>query len=423
MVPSTCLAFARVSAAVLTAAASVLVSPSADAQATLADSGRAVTTAFSYTGVLTGDVAGGTRRGATFGGAAAVQLTVLLERLVAWRGAQLFVFALDTHGGSPTDLVGAVQAVSGIEAPPALRFEEVWLQQNLLENRLSLLAGRYDLNTEFYRLQSTALFINSSFGIGPEFAQSGVAGPSTFPFTALGGRVAFKPSSNVVWRAAVLNGSPVDRQGGAVRLFAPGDGALLVAELALLDRPDTAALPRDRRFLIGRGPVRTYSRKVALGVWYYTARFPDLAQTLPSGAPVEHSGSRGAYAIADQTVWSAQPSPRALTVFAQLGVGDSRVNRVGRFVGGGLTLTAPIAARPSDAVGLATATAFIGSHYKRASKSAGTLNAETTVELTYLAQLDARLSVQPDIQYVIHPGATRATKNAVVPGFRFALTY
>ena len=47
-------------------------------------------------------------------------------------------------------------------APPASRIHEAWLQYNLLDNRLSVLAGRYDLNTEFYQLRSAALFLNSS---------------------------------------------------------------------------------------------------------------------------------------------------------------------------------------------------------------------------------------------------------------------
>ena len=69
---------------------------------------------------------------------------------------------------------------------------------HLLDNRLSWLVGRDDLTTEFYRVQSAGMFINSSFGIGPEFAHSGVAGPSLFPTTALGTRVDFKPSANYV---------------------------------------------------------------------------------------------------------------------------------------------------------------------------------------------------------------------------------
>ena len=223
--------------------------PTVSAQTAVGDSGaRPIIVTFSYTAELVQNADGGARRGATFPGAAGVQLTLLPRRFVGWRGARIFVFALGTHGGAPGDLVGDVQGVSNLEAPAAMRLEELWLQQNLLGNRLSWLVGRYDLNTEFYRLQSGALFVNSSFGIGPEFAQSGRAGPSIFPNTAVGTRVDFKPSPNVVWRAAVLDGVPVGRPGGGIRLFAPGDGVLLVGEVALVSRPDTVGEPRQRRF-------------------------------------------------------------------------------------------------------------------------------------------------------------------------------
>jgi porin len=373
--------------------------------------GRSLILTFSYTGEFMQNAVGGSRRGSTFAGAAGVEGTLLLKRLVGWNGARVFVFALDTHGGAPSDLVGDVQGVSNLEASPAVRLEEAWLQQNLLDNRLSWLVGRYDLSTEFYRLQSGALFINSSFGIGPEFAHSGVAGPSIFPTTAVGTRVDFKPSRNVVWRAAVLDGVPVDRPGDGIRVFAPGDGALVVAEVALLARPDTVSVPRQRRFGIGRGRARPYAGKLALGAWYYTARFPDLSDT------TLHRGSAGAYLIGDVTV-------RSLTAFAQLGLGDGRVNQIGGYLGGGLTFTAPFPSRAQDALGLAVAAARNGSHYERAQTSAGVSAAgETTVELTYLAQFGSWLTVQPDVQYVIHPGGTRAMRNAMVPGLRIALSH
>ena len=386
---------------------------------------QAVSTSFTYTGELAADVSGGARRGATYVGAAALQLTVRLDRRAWWPGAQLFVFGLGTHGGAPSDQVGDVQGVNNLEARPGVRLEEIWLQQNLFENRLSLLAGRYDLNTEFYRLQSAALFVNSSFGLGPELAQSGVAGPSVFPNTAVGMRVDFKPSRNVVWRAAVFDGVPVDRPGGGIHLFAPGDGALLAGEVAFLSRPDTGRAPRDRRFMIGRGAARPYADKLAFGAWYYTGRFPDLADTLVTGTPLRHRGSRGAYIIGDHTVWSGRASsPVALTAFAQLGIGDSRVNQIGGYFGSGLTLTGPFAGRADDELGLGVAAALMGSHFTRAQSAAfGPTPAEITIELTYLAQAISRLSVQPDLQYVIHPGGTRALPNALVPGLRIALAY
>src|SRR2546422_1304241 len=150
-------------AALSVLAATTCCAPAVCGQTAVGDSGaRPVILTFSYTGELVQNAGGGARRGTTFAGAAGGEFTLLLRRLVGWHGARIFVFALGTHGGAPSDLVGDVQGVSNLEAPAAVRLEEAWLQQNLLDNRLSWLVGRYDLNTEFYRLQSGALFINRS---------------------------------------------------------------------------------------------------------------------------------------------------------------------------------------------------------------------------------------------------------------------
>jgi porin len=380
---------------------------------------------FSYSGEVVQNVSGGVRRDAAFAGLAGVEGTLLLERLIGWRGASLFVFGLGTHGGAPSHFVGDVQGVSNLEATADVRLEEAWLQQNLFGNRLSWLAGRYDLNTEFYRLQSSALFVNSSFGIGPEFGLSGAAGPSIFPNTAVGMRVEFKPARGVVTRMAVLDGVPFNRPGGGSGLFARGDGALLVGEVAIVSRPDTGGTPRHHRFQIGRGLARPYSSKLALGGWYYTARFPDLIDSLPDGALLQHEGSGGAYLIFDQVVWSAgRGSPRVMTAFVQLGLGDRRVNQIGGYLGGGLSLVAPFSGRAQDELGLAVAAARNGSHFERAQMAAGSpAEGETAVELTYSAQLGPSIALQPDLQYVIAPGGTRATPNALVLGLRIAASH
>jgi porin len=384
-----------------------------------------VATSLSYSGELVGDASGGVRRRATYVGAAAAQFTISMRRIVGWPGLQLFAFVLGTHGGAPSDLVGDVQGVSNLEAPSRLRVEELWLQQNVFGNRLSVLAGRYDLSSEFYRLQSASLFVNSSFGIGPELALSGAGGPSIFPNTAVGARIAYKPSPNVVWRAAVLDGVPVDRAHHEMRIFGRGDGALLVGEIAALERPDTGTTSRNPRFLIGRGLSRTYTGKLAIGAWYYTAHFPDLIDSSVSGAAVEHRGSAGAYAIADRTIWSASHGgPASLSVFAQLGVGDARVNTIGAYVGGGLTFVAPFTSRSHDELGLAIASARTGSHFERLQRESGiAANAETTLELTYFAQLASWLAVQPDVQYVFHPVNAPAASHALAPGVRIALMH
>ena len=198
------------------------------------------------------DLSGGARRGATYLGNLNLLLTLDMERLVGWRGATVFVDGLSIHGGQPSRFAGDAQGVSSIAAAPEWTLEEAWMQQNLLGNRFSALVGLYDLNSEFYHLHAADLFLNASFGLGPELSQSGRSGPSVFPNTALGARVEVKPLAGMVLRAAVLDGVPVERPTGW-DVFAKADGLLVVGEAALLHRPSPAPQPRmPHRFLLGR---------------------------------------------------------------------------------------------------------------------------------------------------------------------------
>lgn len=381
----------------------------------------------SYTGMLVGNVAGGVEQGARYAGLAGAQGALDLDRLAGWGGASFFVMGLFVHGDQPSELVGDLQGVSNLEAPSGLRLEEAWLQQNFLRNRASVLLGQYDLSTEFYRLQSGALFLNSSFGTGPEFGLSGSEGPSIYPYTSLGARAEYKPMERSVVRVAVMDGEPVIRPEGSPGVFSSADGLLLVGEAAWLTRPDTGApVPRERRFQIGRGLVRPYGGKVAVGGWYYTRTFADLSDTLPDGSPVERQGSYGVYGIADQEIWrDGKGSARAVMLFGQLGFADPKVNQVAGYLGGGITLVAPFKGRAQDEVGLGVAAARIGSHYKRSQERLGldVSGGETAIELTYLFQLAGWCAIQPDVQYVIDPGALRSVPDAFVLGLRVALTH
>ena len=185
--------------------------------------------ASTYDGTALADLRGGARRGSVYVGNLHLKATASGDA-IGLGGASAFVDVLNVHGGRPSRLVGDAQGTSNIEAPAGTEIEELWLQQNGFGERVSALAGIYDLNSEFYRLQSATLFLNSAFGIGPEFAQSGIEGPSIFPRTSFGVRLAAKPDPNVVVRGALLNGVPVARPDGSHALFRDGDGTLAVLE-------------------------------------------------------------------------------------------------------------------------------------------------------------------------------------------------
>ena len=354
------------------------------------------------------DFAGGLRRGSTFLGTLRLQLTADGMRLVGVPGMTFYIEEMNVHGGHPSRYAGDAQGVSNLEGPARWMLYEGWIQQNLFENQLSILIGRYDLNSEFYRLQSAGLFLNSSFGIGPEFSQSGRAGPSIFPDTSVGARIAWKPAPGVVLRTAIL------------------DGPLLVAESAYLFRPNSDS-PRNSRLRIGRrSGLPPYTAKVAVGTWHSMATYPDLLETTADGQPIRHKGSSGAYALADIPIYKDASSPeRRVTLFGQFGVGDARLNHFARYTGAGIVMSAPFEGRETDEVGVAIAMAYNGGHYAAQQSAAGTrvTNAEVTIEGGYLAPLTPHVAIQPDVQYVLHPDTDRARKNALVVMLRFEMSF
>ena len=104
----------------------------------------------------------------------------------------------------------------------------------MFQDRLSILAGLYDLNSEFDVIENAGLFLNSSHGIGADFAQSGENGPSIFPSTSLTARLKIQPFKHFYIQAAALDGIPgnPDVDHGTHVHLGDGDGTLLTLETA-----------------------------------------------------------------------------------------------------------------------------------------------------------------------------------------------
>jgi porin len=390
-------------------------------------SAAATTSMLIYDANALANVHGGARRGSNYQGMLRWQISADGDRAWGWSNTTAYINLMATHQAGPDLLTGDAQGVSNIQAPSGVRIEEAWLQRNFLDGRLSALIGRYDLNSEFYRLNSAGLFLNSSFGIGPEFSGSGHGGPSIFPSTSLGVRIDYKPASNVVVRAAMLDGVPVDREGGGTAAFRGSDGLLFVYELAWLNRPGPSGQQRDRRFLIGRASgLNPYQDKIAFGGWHYTAEFDDLSELDPRGQPVRRQGSSGVYVIGDKLLYqSASQPPRKLAGFVQLGTADARVNRFGTYLGMGVVATGFVPGRPTDEFGLGLAIARNSNHYLLSQQGVGpaTRRAEATVEMTYLSQLSPHVSIQPNLQYVIHPNTVATVSDALTLQLRAEIAF
>ena len=372
-------------------------------------------------------VDGGLRRRTDVLGDIDLQLSADLEELLGWSGARAFFYGLGNHGDNPSESVGDFQGVSNIEAPNTLRVLEAWFEQEWMDGRASGLVGLYDVNSEFDVIPAATLFINSSHGIGADFGNSGRNGPSIFPVTSLAARFKWRPSEWSYLHAVVADGVPGDprRPRRTSIRFDDDDGLLLAAEVGLFNLPSEDLRRRSHAGSLSPSERRYgHFGKFALGVWGYTGEVDDLVRVDINGNPLQRSASFGVYALGEQQVFYEPEDPsQGLSVFARAGLADEQVQAIDRYLGAGLVYRGLVPDRGVDELGLAVAAARFGDEFQGAAGGGSAWEDwELTLELTYRAVLAPWLSIQPDLQYVIHPGGDPQVDDALVLGLRGLIT-
>ncbi len=371
-------------------------------------------------------VSGGLKRGTAVLGNLDVQVMVDAEKRLGWRGGSIFLYGLSNLGGKPNaQYADTAQGIDNIEVGTrTAKLYEAWVQQVLLDDKLSLLAGLYDLNSEFYVTDTAGLFLHPSAGIGPDLSQTGKNGPSIFSTTSVALRAKVQPTPDFYIQGAVLDGVPGDPKNhrGTHIQFNKGDGALVIAEAGYL-RGDHGQV-----FLSDKNKDDKATEpfgKYAIGTWYYTAKFDDLIDKDGLGDPIRRNNNRGVYFLAEQSLYhEAIDSSQGLAAFLRYGVANADINRFQKYMGVGAVYTGLIPGRDSDQLGFSVSNARNGAKYRQSQLDEGTpaQSSETSLELSYRAQLTPWLAVQPDIQYIIHPGTNPKRNNATVIGVRFEST-
>ncbi len=369
-----------------------LASP-AFAQEEEAESQASISIEGAYKSDVVGVVDGGAARGARYLDNLNLMADLDLDRLAGWHGATAYVNVLNNFGGRPNDLAGSIQGVNNIEVSNTrFKLYEAWLEQSF--GAVSVRAGLYDLNSEFYQNDSSGLLISPPFGIGSELSATGPNGPSIFPSTALAARISATFGDSYV-RGAVINakaGTIGDDEG--VDIFGR-DGTLLIGEYGWT----------------GRG-------KIAIGAWRYTKQQPviDAPDVSPQGTT---HVSQGLYVTLERPLF-AKEDGRTVSAFLRGGLSDGYTTP---FAGGwqaGVLVDHVFAARPASSFSLGVGTALLSRSYRDSSFAAGTSlrQSETIVEATYKDEIVPGLSLQPDVQYVVHPSADPAIRNALILGLR-----
>lgn len=376
------------------------------AVAARAESPSSVGVEAAYTGEMMSLLDGGLKRGTRYLDNLDLKLAFDLERFAGVSGTRLFLYGLYNNGARfSEDLAGDGLIVSNIETGvQAARLYEAWLEHGGAWG--SLKVGLYDLNSEFDSLDAAGLFIGSAHGIGTDLAQTAENGPSIFPFTSLGGRLAAEIGDGLTIRAAILDGvagDPARPKRTAIK-WRKGDGALMIGET-------------DWRF---------GSARLLAGYWRYTARYEDRLLSAIAGAPREARGNDGWYLRGEARVsGAAAEGARRLDVFARFGRASGRFNAFSSFYALGAVYSGLVSSRPNDRFGLAVAWAEASRNARAAAalQSAPIHPREVVIEATYRLELADWLALQPDLQYVIHPSSAPNLKDALAFGLRFEIAW
>jgi porin len=354
-----------------------------------------------YSTGLWNNFSGGTEDGGTQFDNTDLAVTLDGEKLYGLPGSTIFIYGLKNTGGEINGKnVGSHGGIDNIEVSKSTaKIYEAWIEQNFLENRLSVKTGLYDYNSEFYVTETSGLFLNPTYGIGTELAATGENGPSIFPTTSLAARIKVQVTPELYAQAVIMDGVPgdIDDPKGTQISLGNGDGAFVGAELGY------------------QSDITGY---IGLGAWHYTEQFDDFVDVDANGDP-ERAHNQGAYILFDK------PLMENLSGFMRLGVANGDVSNFDFGWSTGLVLTSFIPGREEGQLGLAVSGTHNSDKFKQSVIADGneTDTNETQVELTYRDQILPWLAVQPDIQYTHNPGTDPTLDDSWAGGLRVEISF
>lgn len=322
-----------------------------------------------------------------------------LDRLAGISGVRGHLHVLDNRGDRPNDASGSLQGINNIEVPSAgTRLFEAWLEKDL-GGGATLLAGLYDVNSEFYANDAADLLLSPPFGIGSEFAATGPNGPSIFPSSALAARL-FVPlaGDSAYLRVALIN----------AHASTLGDGGGIDLDFD------------DGLLAVGEAGFEEGNFRASIGGWFYTKRQGDIFLTDLAGDPLLRR-SRGGFAVAEWAV--PLGATRTWTWFARGGISEGRTSPFSGGIQAGFKLEPLFAGRPDGALSVGYQLANTGQSQHAALIADGIPDPqdEHAFSATYADQISPWLSLQGEVQWLRHAGGDNRTPDQIVTTLRIVL--
>ena len=349
-----------------------------------------------YTLDLASNLKGGLDQGSAYLGNIDLMFTFDTEKFGFWKNGRFFVYLLNNHGNSLSDLIGDFQVVNNIEANPNSRLYEFWYEHHLENIKITI--GQHNLNSIFAISKSGLFFINSSFGIQPDISAN--VSTSIFPLAALGAIISLKINSNLQFNNGVYDGDPGSETSNPNSLkwsLNKTDGAFFIHELVYEKKKDSSV-----------------NSIFKLGLWNH------IQKQIFDG--FEQYNSQGIYFIGEKKIFQLEDDVKRVNFFSQVGFSLNQYNPVKSYWGGGFVYHGIFSNHENDAGGIAIAHSRFSDYYQ-SQFSMDKLQSETALEISYEFVFSNPLVLKPNVQYIINPGTNTSIPNALMALVRMSYSW
>jgi porin len=396
---------------------------------------------------------GGINRRASYEGRLDLSVDTDLGKLIGFDGAVTHVTVYQIHGSrnNAAANVGSIADPSNIDAVRTTRLFTAWFQYGdpaynkddpSKSDRLSFRIGQLAADDEFLTGPTAGGLINGTFGWAAIHAANMLSGGPAYPLATPGARVQVRPIPELALRAAVFSGDPASANcNGNPQIcnlhgttFRLAGGALFIAEAEY-------GLNQAKKAL---GLPGVYK----IGAWRATADYADQHFGVTAGGgpvslaspaaigPLNHSGNWEVYGVADQMIWRNKDT--SLNLFVRAGAVPSDRNLVSAYVDGGAGFKGLLPGRADDTLTFGAAYIKISPDGVALDRDTNALtppyplrNQEVVFEVSYAAQIAPWWTIQPDFQYIVHPGGNvlnpnnlaATIKNAAIVGVRSTIKF
>lgn len=340
-----------------------------------------------------------------------------LAKIAGLNGLTFYVNAYQIHGRQMSAFnILNFATVDSIEAQPGTRLFELWIEQKF--NGIgSIRVGQLAAGNLFFVSNiSSSLFINGTFGWPVIFAADLPGDGHGYPLTTPGVSLTSNLNDHLALVTGVYNG---DAAGAG---FTGQEETKNPAGINFR-LPDPPLLMAEAQYTYNASPGLAGTLKA--GGWYHFGSFQDqhfglddrpLADPLSVGVARTHTGDYGVYGVIDQMLWHlpGDDPKKGIGAFARLAFSPPDRNLINLYADAGIDFMGLWEQRPNDKFGLAASFSNVSPDVRQldvaeaflteTDKPVLSLTYELVIELTYQAQIAVGWTIQPDFQYIVHPG-------------------